>query len=65
MGISWYALSSPVEMFAEMYTTRYSGGTLPAATSGGDPEAFFTELEAQRDPMFGAPPSREPHLDGR
>jgi hypothetical protein len=55
-GISWYALSSPVEMFAEMYTARYGGGGVPAATSGGDPNAFFTELEAQRDPMFGEPP---------
>ena len=55
-GISWYAMSSPVEMFAEMYTARYGGGAVPAATSGGDPNAFFTELEAQRDPMFGEPP---------
>ena len=55
-GISWYARSSPVEMFAEMYTARYGGGALPPATSGGDPDAFFTDLEAQRDPMFGEPP---------
>ena len=55
-GISWYAMSSPVEMFAEMYTARYGGGGVPVATSGGDPNAFFTELEAQRDPMFGEPP---------
>jgi hypothetical protein len=55
-GISWYARSSPAEMFAEMYTCRYGGGTLPPATSTGDPDAFFTELEQQRDPMFGAPP---------
>ncbi|HEU5060910.1 MAG TPA: DUF4157 domain-containing protein [Kofleriaceae bacterium] len=59
-GISWYALSSPVEMFAEMYTARYGGGAVPPATSGGDPNAFFTELEGQRDPMFGEPPAPEP-----
>jgi hypothetical protein len=63
--VSWYSRSSPKETFAEMYTARYGGGAMPVATSGGDPDAFFTELEAQRDPMFGEPPPREPHLDGR
>ena len=63
-GISWYARSSPVEMFAEMYTARYGGGALPPATSGGDPDAFFTELEAQRDPMFGEP-APDYYPDGR
>jgi len=53
MGISWYALSSPAEMFAEMYTARYAQMRLPAAVNGKDPAAFFTELENQRDPMFG------------
>jgi hypothetical protein len=52
-NISWYALSSPNEMFAEMYTARYAQKTLPAAVNGKDPSAFFTELEKQRDPMFG------------
>jgi hypothetical protein len=52
-GISWYALSSPAEMFAEMYTARYAQRTLPVAVNGKDPAAFFTELETQRDPMFG------------
>ncbi len=63
--VSWYSRSSPKETFAEIYTARYGGGAMPVATSGGDPDAFFTELEAQRDPMFGEPPPREPHLDGR
>jgi hypothetical protein len=52
-GISWYGLSSPAEMFAEMYTAKYAQMTLPAAVNGKDPSAFFTELERQRDPMFG------------
>jgi hypothetical protein len=52
-GISWYALSSPAEMFAEMYTAKYAQMTLPVAVNGKDPSAFFTELERQRDPMFG------------
>jgi hypothetical protein len=51
--ISWYALSSPNEMFAEMYTARYAQKTLPVAVNGKDPSVFFTELEKQRDPMFG------------
>jgi uncharacterized protein DUF4157 len=52
-GISWYGLSSPAEMFAEMYTAKYAQMTVPAAVNGKDPGAFFTELERQRDPMFG------------
>ncbi len=55
MGISWYALSSPYEMFAEMYTACYAQKVLPAARPGWDPRAFFDELERQRDPMFGKP----------
>jgi hypothetical protein len=52
--ISWYALSSPFEMFAEMYTAKYSKHRLPPKLSNGkDPAAFFAELERQRDPMFG------------
>jgi hypothetical protein len=54
MGISWYALSSPYEMFAEMYTARYSKHVLPAARDKWDPAQFFAELERQRDPMFGS-----------
>jgi hypothetical protein len=54
MGISWYALSSPYEMFAEMYTARYSKHVLPAARGEWDPAQFFAELERQRDPMFGS-----------
>jgi hypothetical protein len=50
MGISWYALSSPLEMFAELYTAKYAQRPLPPAANGKDPAAFFTELENQRDP---------------
>lgn len=52
-AISWYALSSPYEMFAEMYTARYAQKTLPVPVNGKDPADFFSKLEAQRDPMFG------------
>jgi hypothetical protein len=54
-NISWYALSSPPEMFAEMYTAKYSTGVLPAKVGKltRDPTIFFRVLESQRDPMFG------------
>ncbi len=52
----WYSLSSHKEMFAEVYTRKYSGGGLPPAVNGKDPAVFFTDLERQSDPMFGAPP---------
>jgi hypothetical protein len=51
----WYSLSSHKEMFAEMYTRKYSGAGTPPAANGKDPAAFFTELETQEDPMFGKP----------
>jgi hypothetical protein len=54
MGLSWYALSSPLEMFAEMYTIYYSQGRLPARRATGDPQAFFNQLENQHDPEFGS-----------
>jgi hypothetical protein len=52
-GISWYALSSPPEMFAEMYTARYAQKVLPRKWDTRDPLTFFRTLESQRDPMFG------------
>ncbi len=52
----WYSLSSHKEMFAEMYTRKYSGGGTPAAVNSKDPAAFFVAMEAQEDPMFGKPP---------
>jgi hypothetical protein len=54
MGISWYALSSPPEMFAEMYTARYAQKVLPIKVGAADPLVFFRTLESQRDPMFGS-----------
>jgi hypothetical protein len=51
--ISWYALSSPAEMFAEMYTARYARKALPGRVGTRDPAVFFGTLEAQHDPMFG------------
>ncbi|MCB9727277.1 MAG: hypothetical protein H6744_00520 [Deltaproteobacteria bacterium] len=47
--IGWYALSSPVEMFAEMYTQKYSSGALPPAVNGKDPSTFFPLLESSTD----------------
>ena len=37
MGISWYALSSPPEMFAEMYTAQYAKKVLPIKVGAADP----------------------------
>ncbi len=54
MGISWYGLSSPPEMFAEMYTARYAKKVLPVKVGTRDPLVFFRTLESQRDPMFGS-----------
>lgn len=56
----WYSLSSPVEMFAEMYTRRYESGATPPQNNGKHPATFFAELERQRDPMFGEPPPDQP-----
>lgn len=50
--MGWYCVSSPVEMFAEMYTHKYSGGTLPAASNGKTPTSFFTEIENSTDTQF-------------
>jgi hypothetical protein len=52
----WYSLSSHKEMFAEVYTRKYSGAGTPPAVNGKDFADFFTELETQEDPMFGRPP---------
>ncbi len=50
--MGWYSVSSPVEMFAEMYTHKYSGGALPDAVNGKTPTTFFAELEASTDTQF-------------
>ena len=42
----WYCLSSPAEMFAEIYTKHYSGGATPRALNGVDWGTWFTQLEA-------------------
>jgi len=50
--MGWYSVSSPVEMFAEMYTHKYSGGSLPAASNGKTPTSFFAEIENSTDTQF-------------
>lgn len=64
----WYCLSSPAEMFAEIYTKHYSGGLTPTTLKGVDWGAWFRQLEAAgpattptgpgaqaTDPTAGAP----------
>ncbi|HEX6839489.1 MAG TPA: hypothetical protein VF334_23090, partial [Polyangia bacterium] len=57
----WYSLASYKEMFAEMYTHKYSGGGVPAAVNGKDPGAFFKSLDESKDSdtltNLGAPPA--------
>ena len=45
----WYSFASYKEMFAEMYTRKYSGGGVPAAANGKDPGAFFKSLDESKD----------------
>jgi hypothetical protein len=63
----WYSLASSPEMFAEIYTQKYSGGALPPAVNGKDPAVFFSQLEASADsgplprpPVPVAPPTPGP-----
>ena len=51
--VSWYSLSSYKEMFAEMYTAKYSGGTLPAGIGSNVPATFFASLEAASPEELG------------
>lgn len=44
--LGWYSVSSPVEMFAEAFTSKYAGGRVPPSRgTGKDFEAFFTQLQ--------------------
>jgi hypothetical protein len=47
--VSNYSVSSYKEMFAELYTAKFTGGRLPAANSRQNPAAFFDAL-AHADP---------------
>jgi hypothetical protein len=51
----WYCLASPAEMFAEIYTNKYSGGALPATVNGKDPTKFFEDMEKSPDSQFTTP----------
>ncbi|MFO0749754.1 MAG: hypothetical protein U1F43_29400 [Myxococcota bacterium] len=48
----WYSMSSHKEMFAEIYTLKYTSGVLPGPVNGKDPAAFFQQLEASSDSML-------------
>jgi len=43
--LGWYSLSSPVEMFAEAYTSKYAGGGVPAPRNSKNWDTYFTQLE--------------------
>jgi hypothetical protein len=64
----WYSLASYKEMFAEMYTHKYSGGAVPAAVNGKDPAAFFKKLDDSKDSdtltSLSAPPAPTPGAGG-
>jgi hypothetical protein len=47
--VSHYGVSSYKENFAEMYTAKFTGGTLPGPNNGLTPIDFFQNLE-QADP---------------
>jgi hypothetical protein len=49
--VGWYALSSPNEMFAEIYTKHYSGGITPDASW----ETFFGQLDRSTSPAVPTP----------
>lgn len=51
--VSWYELSSYKEMFAEMYTAKYTGGALPPAIGGRSATDFFASLEAASPEELG------------
>lgn len=51
--VSWYSLSSYKEMFAEIYTAKYTGGSLPAAIGSNVPATFFASLEAASPEELG------------
>jgi hypothetical protein len=64
----WYSLASYKEMFAEMYTHKYSGGAVPTAVNGKDPAAFFKKLDDSKDSdtltSLSAPPAPAPGAAG-
>lgn len=59
-SLGWYSLASPQEMWAELYTHKYSRGTLPPAVNGKDPADFFRKLDASTDSSVVAPGSASP-----
>jgi hypothetical protein len=59
-ALGWYSLASPQEMWAELYTHKYSRGTLPPAVNGKDPAEFFRKLDASTDSSVVAPGAASP-----
>ncbi len=62
--VSEYGLSSPAEMFAEIYTAWFSGNRGIAAVNGKSPADLFTRLERATAADFGAVGSDQPNLGG-
>lgn len=61
--MGWYSMASPVEMFAEAYTSKYAGGGLPASLGAGkDFGEFFRQLESS--PSIETPSGATPTLVG-
>ncbi|MEZ4475560.1 MAG: hypothetical protein R3F60_33150 [bacterium] len=62
---SHYAVSSYKEMFAEMYTAKYSGGAVPPAIGSNNPSTLFNALDNADPADFGmAAPTTSPGADG-
>lgn len=56
--VSWYSLASPPEMFAELFTLRYSKRDAALPVLGGvDWQAYFGQLERQAAPAVAPPPA--------
>jgi hypothetical protein len=53
--VSHYGVSSHKEMFAELYTAKFTGAGLPHAHNSHDPAAFFRALEQANPGELGLP----------
>ena len=58
--VSHYGLSSYKEMFAEMYTAKFTGAGLPPAHNNHDPADFFHALQDADPAELGLPAYSDP-----